>query len=52
MQIRVGYSIAYECSRPTPMVLLLSVHPSRLSDLVGAHRIDTEHVRRLGHELH
>jgi transglutaminase-like putative cysteine protease len=39
MQIRVGYSIAYECSRPTPMVLLLSVHPSRLSDLVGAHRI-------------
>ena len=39
MQIRVGYSIAYECSRPTPMVLLLSIHPSRLSDLVGAHRI-------------
>jgi transglutaminase-like putative cysteine protease len=39
MQIRVGYSIAYECSQPTPMVLLLSIHPSRLSDLVGAHNI-------------
>ena len=39
MQIRVGYSIVYECLRPTPMVLLLSIHPSRLGDLVGAHRI-------------
>ena len=39
MQIRVGYSIAYECAQSTPMVLLLSIHPSRLSDLVGPHRI-------------
>jgi transglutaminase-like putative cysteine protease len=39
MQIRVGYSIAYECLRPTPMVLLLSIHPSRRSALVGAHDI-------------
>ena len=39
MRIRVGYSIAYECSQPTPMLLLLSIHPSRLPDLVGAHRI-------------
>jgi transglutaminase-like putative cysteine protease len=34
MQIRAGYEITYECPRPTPMVLMLSVHPNRLDDLV------------------
>ena len=34
MQIRAGYEIAYECPRPTPMVLMLSVHPTRVPDLV------------------
>ena len=35
MLIRAGYEIAYECPRPTPMVLMLSLHPSRLDDLAG-----------------
>ena len=35
MLIRAGYEIAYECPRPTPMVLMLSLHPSRLGDLAG-----------------
>ena len=35
MLIRTGYQIAYECPRPTPMVLMLSLHPSRLDDLAG-----------------
>jgi transglutaminase-like putative cysteine protease len=39
MQIRVGYDISYECPQPTPMLLVLSVHPSRMSDLVGPHQI-------------
>ena len=39
MQIRAGYQIAYECPQPTPMLLMLSVHSSRLPDLQGAHRI-------------
>ncbi len=39
MQIRAGYQIAYECVQPTPMLLMLSVHPSRLPDLVAPHRI-------------
>jgi transglutaminase-like putative cysteine protease len=39
MQIRAGYQIAYECAQPTPMLLMLSVHPSRLPDLVASHRI-------------
>ena len=34
MQIRAGYEIAYQCPQPTPMILMLSVHPSRAGDLV------------------
>lgn len=33
MLIRAGYEIAYDCPQPTPMVLMLSVHPSRAADL-------------------
>jgi transglutaminase-like putative cysteine protease len=39
MKIRAGYSIAYECPQPTPMVLMLSLHPSRVADLVAPDRI-------------
>jgi transglutaminase-like putative cysteine protease len=34
MKIRAGYEISYECAQPTPMILTLSVHPSRRADLV------------------
>ena len=34
MQIRVGYELTYQCPQPTPMILTLSVHYSRASDLV------------------
>ena len=33
MRIRIGYEIAYDCPQPTPMLLMLSVHPSRVADL-------------------
>ncbi len=33
MLIRAGFEIAYECRVPTPMVLVLNVHPSRVRDL-------------------
>ncbi|MBV9859365.1 MAG: transglutaminase family protein [Alphaproteobacteria bacterium] len=39
MKIRIGYDIAYECLQPTPMLLMLSVHPSRLPDLSTPHRM-------------
>jgi transglutaminase-like putative cysteine protease len=39
MKIRAGYEISHECPQPTPMILMLSVHPSRLPDLAGSHRI-------------
>jgi transglutaminase-like putative cysteine protease len=39
MRIRAGFEIAYECEQPTPMLLMLSVHPSRMADLLTPHRI-------------
>jgi len=33
MQIRIGYELIYDCPQPTPMLLMLNVHPSRLADL-------------------
>src|SRR5208337_3890231 len=34
MKIRAGYEISYDCPQPTPMILTLSVHPSRFADLL------------------
>ncbi|MEO8536411.1 MAG: transglutaminase family protein [Betaproteobacteria bacterium] len=34
MKIRIGFEIDYRCPQPTPMILMLSVHYSRASDLV------------------
>jgi len=36
MKIRVGFEIAYDCLHPTPMLLMLDVHPSRTADIVSA----------------
>ncbi len=33
MLIRAGYEITFDCIRPTPMLLMLSTHPSRHADL-------------------
>jgi transglutaminase-like putative cysteine protease len=34
MKIRLGYEIVYDCPQPTPMILALSVHYTRISDLI------------------
>jgi hypothetical protein len=39
MRIRIGYDLTFSSSTPTPTILLLSVHPSRLNDLTEPHRI-------------
>src|SRR5690348_817634 len=39
MRIRIGYEIAFSSPAPTPTILMLSVHPSRQSDLTEPHRI-------------
>ena len=35
-QIQVGYELIYRSPRPTPMVVTLSIHYSRVSDLLKA----------------
>ena len=35
MRIRTGFEITYDCPEPVPMLLMLSVHPSRRVDLIG-----------------
>src|SRR6201991_1675720 len=42
MEIKVGFEISYTAAQPTPMVIMLSIHPSRYSDIVGTERILAE----------
>jgi transglutaminase-like putative cysteine protease len=42
MYIRAGYEISYELSQPTPMLLMLSIHPTRVPDLVTPHQMKIE----------
>ena len=34
MLIRLGYELVYDCPQPTPMLLTLNVHYTRISDMV------------------
>jgi transglutaminase-like putative cysteine protease len=34
IQIRVGYELVYNCPQPTPMILMLKIHFTRVSDLI------------------
>ena len=40
MEIRVGFELGYAAVQPTPMVIMLSIHPSRFSDIVGTEVIN------------
>jgi transglutaminase-like putative cysteine protease len=42
MEIRVGFEISYNAYAPTPMVMMLSIHPSRFADIVGVEKIWSE----------
>ena len=35
MLIRAGFAISYDCPGPTPMLLMLDVHPDRVPDIQG-----------------
>jgi transglutaminase-like putative cysteine protease len=39
IKIRAGFDIIYDAPQPTPKILMLSVRPERLSDLLTPHRI-------------
>ncbi len=34
MKIRAGYELIYDCPAPAPMLMMISVHPSRAADLL------------------
>ncbi len=42
MQFRIGYELSYFCPQPTPMIVLLGVHHSRVSDLVRPDHLITQ----------
>jgi hypothetical protein len=42
MKIRAGYTITYGCLAPTPMLLLLNVHPDRRGDLITQDTVHTD----------
>src|SRR6201995_3241221 len=42
MEIKVGFEITYAAAAPTPMLIMLSIHPSRYSDIIGTESIVTE----------
>jgi transglutaminase-like putative cysteine protease len=42
MRIQTGFEIVYDCPAPVPMVLMLSVHPSRRDDLETADWLRTD----------
>ncbi|MCJ2137404.1 transglutaminase family protein, partial [Methylobacterium sp. J-026] len=39
MKIKTGFDIAFTMSQPTPMILMLTVHPSRMPDVLTPHVI-------------
>jgi transglutaminase-like putative cysteine protease len=39
VKIRAGYDIAFQCPQAIPMVLMLTVHPSRQGDLLSDHAL-------------
>lgn len=44
MKIRIGYDIAFESAQPTPMVLVLNVHYSRVAHLVAPDYLLTDPI--------
>jgi transglutaminase-like putative cysteine protease len=42
MEINVGFEISHAAVQPTPMVIMLSIHPSRRHDIVGAEIITAD----------
>ncbi len=42
MHIQVGFDISYSAPQATPMVVMLSIHPSRRGDIIGEEIITTD----------
>src|SRR5215831_750396 len=42
MDIKVGFEITYAAAQPTPMVIMLNIHPSRQADIIGQEVVAAE----------
>src|SRR5205823_2884679 len=42
LRLKVGYELSYNCPQPVPMILVVNVHHSRISDLVVADTLITD----------
>lgn len=42
MFLRLGYELIYDCPQPTPMILTLNVHYTRVSDLITPDHLQTD----------
>jgi len=42
LQIRIGFEMVYDCPQPTPMILNVNVHFTRVSDVVGRETLLTD----------
>ena len=51
MLIKIGYDVAYEVHVPTPMLLMLYVHPERVKDLRAPEQLVTASCPPSGHTL-
>src|SRR5215813_13356991 len=49
MEIKVGFEITYQAAQPNPMVMMLSIHPSRRADIIRAETIVAEPDVRIGY---
>ena len=47
MQLRVGYELVFSFPQPTPIILLVSIHESRASDIVLPDRLNAEPATRV-----
>ena len=48
MEIKLGFEIVHTAVQATPMVIMLSIHPSRRADIIGAETIVAEPDVRIG----
>jgi len=42
MHVRVGYELLYDCPQPTPMILMLSIHHTHVSDIIVPDHLVTD----------
>ncbi len=42
MKLKIGYDMVYSCPQPTPMIMTLNVHSSRVSDLQTPDHVHTD----------